>query len=661
MRRPRQVPVNHSYELVLDIDPAQGTLEGKERIKIRNTFAQSLDKAILTLDFNIQGSGKETQIKAVKYESGAGADFDFPTIGGKVDRSYLVVRLEKELKPNADQELSVEFLSKFPKQTNSHPVFLEDTFFESSSFYPRVIGHSEKELRSSKRREFFSASYRVQATVPEDQVLASSGRVLKEEASGAKRTVHLDAYGARGFGLVMSPLFSVKSETFQSVEVLSYSLPGKEEMSASLLKAAGEVLNFYVKDIGFYPWGNLAILPGSEIRSGRYPSSNMVFIKSEKADSGYLNQILAYEIANQYWGVYVGDPCDYPKWLTLGMSQWMDERYERSKDKGLRRKPWKQYLIGVALGVDTTIMQPLDKLEEAKFDWNSIIAHSKAYTIIKMLESLIGTFTFEKVVVALFERYGGKIVTAKDFARTCQRVSGQRLDWFFDQWLYTDKKLDYRITDQVEAEVDKGVYMLRLKVKRFGDAKMPLKIGVAYKDGATKVDAIKEDTVEAELVFTGSSPKDNIIIDPDGILPLKSKIDELEPDALGYAFFNAGRYKEAEKKLREALQSNPSDAEAHFILGLCLYENKEYQGAINAFRSASDLSNLETGKTRKAWSNIWIGHIHDLEGRRSDAIASYKVAALLDSKERVRFDRYGIDSDAVSWISKRLESPYSRN
>ncbi|MEM2885158.1 MAG: tetratricopeptide repeat protein [Thermoproteota archaeon] len=651
--------VNHSYDLSLDIDPAQGFLEGEERISVRNPFAQSFDKVILTLDFNIQGSGKETQIKAVKHGSGAGARFDFPSIGGKVDRSYLVVALEKELKPNSELELIVEFLSKFPKQADGLPTMLEDTFYESSSYYPRVIGHAEGELRSSKRREFFSASYRVRATVPEDQVVASSGKVLKEEVSGAKKTLHLEAYGTRGFGLVMSPRFEVKSGSFQKVEVNSYSLPGGEERSSRLLEAAGEALNFYARDIGFYPWNNLAILPGSEFWVGGYASSNMAFIHGrEPAGSGdKLGRIVAHEIAHQYWGAYVGDPIDYPKWLTIGMSHWMDERFERSKDKNLRRKPWKRYLAGIALGVDTTIMQPIEKLEGAKFDWNGIIAHSKAYTVIKMLESLVGPYTFEKVVASVLERYGGKIVTAKDFARACQRVSGQRLDWFFDQWLYTDKKLDYRVTDQAEAEVEKGVHMLRLRVKRFGDAKMPLKIGVAYKDGSFKVDGIKEDTLEAELVFTGSSPKEKVIVDPDDILPLKSKVDELEPEILGYAFFDAGRYAEAERKLKEALRANPSDAEAHFTLGLCLYEEKDYAGAIEAFQKASE---LETGKARKAWSKIWTGHVLDLEGRRSEAIACYKEAASLGSTERVRFDRYGIDADATSWVAKRLESPYAR-
>ncbi|MGQ9514143.1 MAG: tetratricopeptide repeat protein [Thermoproteota archaeon] len=645
----------------MNIDPKQGLMEGEEVVRARNSFSQSLENIIFTLDFNIYGSGKEMLIKAVRYESGAEAKFNYPTIDGKVDRSFLVVHLEKELKPNEDQELRIGFLSKFPGQKEGLPTLLEDSFYESKSYYPRIVGYFEKDLKRTKHRNFFSASYRVRVTAPEEQVIASSGRILKEEVSGDRKTTYLEADGIRGFGLVMSPEFEVRSGAFQKVDVRSYFLPGGEEMAARLLEAAEDVLNFYVKDIGFYPWRNLSTLPGScsEVNT----SSNMVFIHKQEPSGSkdYLNRIISQKIAQQYWGVYVGDPNDYPKWLTLGMSQWMDERYERSKDKNVRHKPWKHYLTGVALGVNTTIMQPLDKLEEARFDWNSIIAYSKAYTVIKMLESIVGTFTFEKIVANILERYCGKIVTAKDFARVCQRVSGQRLDWFFDQWLYTDKKLDYRITDQVEAEIEKGVYMLRMRVKRFGDAKMPLKIGVAYKGGVLKVDTIKEDTVEAELVFTGDSPKEKIIIDPDDILPLKSKIDELEPERLGYALFQAGRYAEAEKKLQEALQKNPSDGEVYFILGICLYERKDYSEAIKAFQMASDLSNQETQKTRKAWSNIWIGHVHDIEGRRAEAIESYKAAALLESREKVRFDKYGIYSDATSWIAERLKSPYTRD
>jgi len=658
-RHLKKILPNLEYSLALDINPTQGTLEGEERVRVKNPLAQSLDKVIFTLDLNLAGSNGEMAIKGVEDESGTEAKFLHPKIGGKVDQSLLVVQLGKELKPNFDQELRINYSGKFTSQVDGLPLLLEDSFYTSSSYYPRVIGYLDEDLTSSRHRNYSLAIYRVQVKTRADQVIASSGKVAKEEASGDEKTTYLESYGTRGFGLVMCPRFKAISKEIQGIDVKSYSLPGGEERQASLLEAALDVLQFYVKYIGFYPWENLAILPGSEIYTGGYASSNMIFIhKPEPRGSrNYINWIVAHEVAHQYWGAFVGDPNNHPQWLTLGLSQWLDEKYERSKDKALRRKPWKYYLVGVALGVDTTIMQPLDKLDTVKFDWNNIIAHSKSYTVLKMLESLMGSLNFEKVAAALLERFGGRIVTAKDFARICERIAEQRLGWFFDEWLYSDVKLDYKIDDQIEGEAE-GINMLRLKVKRLG-GKMPIKVKVVYKDGSQQIDSIKEDTVEAELVFISKAKKEQVILDPDEELPLKSRIDELEPDMVGYALYNAGRYAEAVVKLQEVLRGNPSNAMAQFTLGICMFDAKKYSDAIEAFERAAEFSDAETDRAWKAWSQIWLGHVHDLEGRRDQAVASYRKAIALGSREKVRFDQYGIDADAVSWARERLEVPYS--
>ena len=202
--------------------------------------------------------------------------------------------------------------------------------------------------------------------------------------------------------------------------------------------------------------------------------------------------------------------------------------------------------------------------------------------------------------------------------------------------------------------------MLRLKVKRLGDAKMPMKVKVVYKDGSQQIDSIKEDTIEAEIVFLSKAKKEQVILDPDEELPLKSRADELEPDMLGYALYNAGRYAEAAVKLQEVLRGNPSDPMAQFTLGICLYDSRKYPDAIEAFERASELFDAEADRAWKAWSYIWLGHVHDLGDRRERAVANYEKAIALGSVGKVRFDQYGIDADAVSWARERLKVPYSR-
>ena len=573
------------------------------------------------------------------------------------------MKLRKELYPGERTRLKLRFRGNLKPVPAGDYLKLTDSYFGfsgSPSYYPRLLNRRNGKWQMGSYRDHVSASYNVVFTIPKEQVLASSGILLKEEMLGdSLRKVFLRAENVRGFGLAMSPDFGIYKDTLQDIVIQSYYFPGGADRAKKLANHANDILRFYMSDMGFYPWKNLAILPGSSTSTGGYATSNMIFIHLPEPYENFLRWITAHEIAHQYWGVYVGDPNDYPKWLSLGLTQWLDERYERSKNPQLHRKPYKNYLSGLAIDADTTIMQNCEKLEKAKFDWNNIIAHSKAYTVIKMLEGLIGKGTFEKVVRQLLRDYGGKIVYANEFETLCEQIGRQDLGWFFSQWLHTNMKLDYRIVNVVENKIS-DKYYVKVRVKRFGDARMPIPVKVIFQDGQEKIKIMGKDLDESELNFTGISPMEKVILDPDDLLPLISKIKEIEPRRLGYVLFNSGKYKEAAQKLQEYLRESPRDAIANFILGLCLYDTGEYDESVGAFRKVIHLVGSDNTDSKKAWSHIWIGHIFDIEGRRKEAIKEYELAIATGNRTSAEFSRYGIDSDAVTWAKLRIKKPFIR-
>lgn len=656
------ISTGHNYELDLEIDPESASLRGDQRTVFHNFYSVSLNEIGFTLDFNsARFKGYSMEIEEVEDERGKGLEWSHPEIDGKSDKSILLVEPRRKLSPGECARLKLKFHGTLRPIPSGDYLTLPDSYFGfTPSYYPRVLNLHNGEWKMGEYRDYVSGSYKVSLTLPEEQILAASGIVVRQDALEDNRNrVILAAENVRGFGLVMSPDFEFHRDNVQDITIQSYYFPDGKKRAKKLVDYAKDILGFYLSDMGFYPWKNIAILPGSSTSTGGYATSNMIFIHLPEPYDNFLRWITAHEIAHQYWGIYIGDPNEYPKWLSLGLTQWLDERYERSKTPQLRRKPYQYYLSGLAIGVDTTIMQRCEDLENTHFDWNNIIAHSKAYTVIKMLENLVGERNFEEIVMRLLRDYACRIVYAEQFQNLCEQMTNQDLGWFFSQWVYTDKKLDYRIVDTTQNSIS-GKYNVKVKVKRLGDARMPIPVRVSFQDGQEETKIVGKDLVLAELDFKGSSPMKNVTLDPDGRLPLKNRIKEIEPRRLGYLLFNSGKYRQATQKFREALKETPEDALMHFIMGLCLYDIKEYNESVEAFRKTVDLVGSDNSDYRKAWSHIWIGHIFDIEGKRKEAIEEYEHAIATGNRTSAQFGQYGIDSDAVTWAKQRIKDPFVR-
>lgn len=268
----------------------------------------------------------------------------------------------------------------------------------------------------------------------------------------------------------------------------SYYLPETERWGLPLLDFACDAINFYRGEFGFYPQNKLSIIPGhKEYAGGRPATSNVVAIHDldklgDKAES-FARWIVAHEIGHQYWGGYV--VCsEFPGWLNIGLGLYMDRCYAEARGLGLSHHQWvvKSYIQALREGVDTTVVQPPEKLQAAEFDWNNIIVHGKGYSIISMLEQILGGELFRQIFNEALKRFKHRDISVKDFQHLCEELSGEKLDWFFYQWLYTNRYLSYRIAYQ-EHWKQGDVYYLKVRIERLGDVCMSIPVQATFQDG----------------------------------------------------------------------------------------------------------------------------------------------------------------------------------
>ncbi len=110
--------------------------------------------------------------------------------------------------------------------------------------------------------------------------------------------------------------------------------------------------------------------------------------------------------------------------------------------------------------------------------------YQKGSSVIQMLRYVLGDEDFKKVIKHYLSLHAYKNVETNDLVQAIQDVTGQNLDWFFDQWIYRGGEPHYNVSyihanGKVMITVEQMHAMNEL-VKAF---KMPINFAVYYKDG----------------------------------------------------------------------------------------------------------------------------------------------------------------------------------
>ena len=141
------------------------------------------------------------------------------------------------------------------------------------------------------------------------------------------------------------------------------------------------------------------------------------------------------------------------------------------------------------------------------------MTYTKPAIVYRMLRDYLGEDVFR---AGLRRYYADNLlthVTLADFQRAMEEASGERLDWFFNQWFRTTATLDYAVTDATTTQDDDGRWTTRVTVERRGEAWMPVVLEV---DGA-RVTLESRERVQTVEVTTDERPR-AAVVDPERVL-----------------------------------------------------------------------------------------------------------------------------------------------
>ncbi len=153
----------------------------------------------------------------------------------------------------------------------------------------------------------------------------------------------------------------------------------------------------------------------------------------------FSENVIAHELAHQWFGDMVTCKDWNNIWLNEGFASYSECIYrEEIYGKEDFKKYVSNFMNNYAVYAGGSIYIPDNYLNNIGYVFDSRRTYKKAAIVLHMLRGIIGDDKFFETLKAYAKEPGITYNTAstEDFKRVAEKVSGQDLDYFFDQWIY---------------------------------------------------------------------------------------------------------------------------------------------------------------------------------------------------------------------------------
>jgi aminopeptidase N len=293
-----------------------------------------------------------------------------------------------------------------------------------------------------------------------------------------------------------------------SMDITFYVLKQDSAKGPALVEMAEEFLRFYAKYFGEYPWIKEKFgLAHTYYLGMEHQTINAYGNHFRNNENGY-DWLMLHEMGHEWWGNYVTarDWADF--WIHEGICSYAEalflndkfgmEAYHKYVKENLRRRIMNRQPIVPKRDATTSESYNGDIYAKA-----AVVLHTLRYFIgDSLLLDALKTFATDPAYT-LHNR-----VVSQDFIDLVNRKSGQDLNWFFQQYLYTAKPptLEYKILRKPDASTE-------LEIRWRDDGfRLPVEVRATVGDKVS-VKRIDVNSTWRRYQFTGN-PK--LEIDPSG-------------------------------------------------------------------------------------------------------------------------------------------------
>lgn len=553
----------------------------------------------------------------------------------ELDNTIMKVYLAKPLPPGESVTLDLDFKTYFDSEAIRNRMKMFNSFgqkhYDVVHWYPRVTVIDSKFVWNTDQHmdhEFYGdfGSFYVEMTLPNNYIAEGTGTLVNEKEvlpddlrrrldisnflkkpfnsppstvvprDGSKKTWKFSAINVHDFALTADPNYRIGETSWNNIRCIALV---QEPHAAGWYNAAGyiaKVLETNSYNIGPYHHPKMVVADAQD--GMEYPMLTLC----GGFDPGY-RTLLIHEMTHNWFQGMVGSNENYRAYLDEGFTQFYTADTYQFIDGPITLEPtprnwYVARFTDARRVIDDEIYtsfynNAVTRHEETPLnthadDFNGGIRHGGGYgqsytktaAMLKNLEYVLGRALFDKAMQHYFRQWKFCHPYPEDFRNSIIQYTGVDLNWFFDEWLETNKVIDYKI----------GRIRYRrngtceITFKRKGSMQMPLDFVVIDKNDSARHYYIPntwfEKTTGATTLprWIGWGPKlktsytatlninsriHNVIIDPSYRMADVNMIDNAKRNRVSLRFdskiYNPPNWKKYDMRIRPGIWYNGYD------------------------------------------------------------------------------------------------------
>ena len=404
------------------------------------------------------------------------------------------------------------------------------------------------------------------------------------------------------------------------------------------------MVGHFTSVFGLAPYANLTLVETVSGAPNGYCAPGFIFIGPQSINKDVNANVLANQVARQWWEDDVSPVNRNHMWLENGMALYSEALWtEHEKGATALDQRMKDAAI-TALTVDNVPLIQTARLEDYSPEYWALSA-SKGAVVMQMLRSTMGDDKFFRALKAFLQQYAWKSATTADFRKVCEQVMGEELSYFFIQWVESNGAPEFKLEYTI-FRTQKGFRVQGRISQDLDTFRMPVDLKIET-EGNPEEKRIEVMGTSSEFsVDTFGKPK-KVTIDPGNkVLRMSPQVKVEVAIRRGEQFAQVSEFAEALKQYQNALDIQKNSSMAHYRVAQIFFQQHNYQSAANEFRDVLNGDLLP--KWVEVWTHIYLGNIFDVTGQRERAVNEYTQA------QRTRDNTQG----AQDSVAKYLRQPY---
>ena len=501
------------YKILVDVNAKNNSYKGSQEIVYTNNSQDTLNKVFFHLYFNAFKKGSEM---AIRLDNGDDANTRFDVDINKLEPeeegflnvsnlkqdnikvetflsdTILEVTLADPLLPGNSSVFTMDFKGQVPitirRAGRDSPMGVK---FSMAQWYPKMSEYDYEGWNTAPYtgREFHGVwgDFDVTIKIDEEYIVAASGYLQESDPSnfklgvksGKKRIWNFLAPKVHDFTWAADPDYN--HDIYQGANGVQLNFYYKNDPEIidnwkALQPVTAELLKFFNKNIGTYPYKQYSVVQGGD---GGMEYSMLTLVNSGK-DFVPLVSVTSHELAHSWFqGVLATNEMNH-EWMDEGSASYFGDLAESFVlDSDFYNSIRSSYGRYISLANSGQEMPQSTNANRYKYNraYEST-AYSKGFVFLSQLRYIIGLEAFNKTIKNYFDTYKFTHPLPNDLRRIAEQSSGILLNWYLTDWTQTTNKIDYAIY-QVEKIKNKSVITL----ERIGLMPMPLEVLVTLKDG----------------------------------------------------------------------------------------------------------------------------------------------------------------------------------